>query len=145
MAELIHSHGRRKEFRMVRRPLHSARDRFGFSLVELLVVIGIVATLLALLLPAVQKVRSAAAAVRCKNNLRQIALACTAVDADHGRMPPAMNWFPAFNVKGGSGVGPLFFHMLPWVDQQNLYAQSDTRRSRYTGGGFSTVPKFLSY
>jgi prepilin-type processing-associated H-X9-DG protein len=39
-------------------------------------------------------------------------------------MPPAMNWFPAFNVKGGSGVGPLFFHMLPWVDQQNLYAQS---------------------
>jgi prepilin-type N-terminal cleavage/methylation domain-containing protein len=90
--------------------------RRGFTLIELLVVIAIIAILIGLLLPAVQKVRDAAARTQCMNNMKQFGLAAhNYVDANK-QLPPAFVEYGGSGWKDGSWV----VQILPYVEQDNL-------------------------
>jgi prepilin-type N-terminal cleavage/methylation domain-containing protein len=105
--------------------------RRAFTLIELLVVIAIIAILIALLVPAVQKVRSAAALTTCRNNMKQMVLACHNLDSAFKKLPCTQGWFPDLKPTVNGGYGPLHFHLLPYIDQQALYDSSLLTTSPY--------------
>jgi prepilin-type N-terminal cleavage/methylation domain-containing protein len=95
--------------------------RLGFTLIELLVVIAIIAILIGLLLPAVQKVREAAARMSCSNNLKQLGLAvqnyASTYDSKIPAITTAINSNPVSQFHGAS----LHFSLLPYIEQDSLY------------------------
>jgi prepilin-type N-terminal cleavage/methylation domain-containing protein len=91
--------------------------RRGFTLIELLVVVAIIAILIGLLLPAVQKVREAANRIKCGNNVKQLGLAAHNYHDVHQHFPPGIGYYPP----ASGAFGTYFFHLLPYVEQDNLY------------------------
>jgi prepilin-type N-terminal cleavage/methylation domain-containing protein len=117
----------------MRRPL--SRTPRGFTLIELLVVIAIIAILIGLLLPAVQKVREAAARSQCQNNVKQIGIACHSYNDVRGSLPAALY------VRAGTGwtdennCGPnMFVMILPYMEQENLYKLAQQSITNYNAG-----------
>jgi prepilin-type N-terminal cleavage/methylation domain-containing protein len=104
--------------------IHSPKRR-GFTLVELLVVIAIIAILIGLLLPAVQKVREAAARSSSTNSMKQMSLALHNFQATEGRMPPAIGGTD-WSVKYKNTYGATHVFLLPYIEQENLYNASKT-------------------
>src|SRR5262249_22897268 len=107
----------------------SSRTRRGFTLVELLVSIAIIGVLLALLLPAVQKVREAANRMACANNLKQIALATHNFHDTHQKFPTGAR-LPVDVGGRPTGGTNLFVELLPYFEQDNLYKKWDYNDNR---------------
>jgi prepilin-type N-terminal cleavage/methylation domain-containing protein len=118
-----------------------SRTKRGFTLIELLVVIAIIAILIGLLLPAVQKVREAAARMSCTNNLKQIGIALhNYASANQEQLPPGINnsSFTGANRPGiGSSMAGTHAYLLPYVEQDNVY--------RLFATGVFTMPGSVGY
>ena len=116
------------------RPLSGCRPRRAFTLIELLVVVAIIAILIGLLLPAVQKVREAASRVRCSNNIKQVTLAMHTYAGVTGHFPPAYR-----GTDQNPGWGWLAM-LLPYVEQAPLASNLQVNQVTFGGGATTVTP-----
>jgi prepilin-type N-terminal cleavage/methylation domain-containing protein/prepilin-type processing-associated H-X9-DG protein len=116
------------------------RARAAFTLIELLVVIAIIGILIALLLPAVQKVRAAAQRMACQNNLKQLALACLNFESAKGAFPRGNAVTGTFPDGGNTS---WMFQALEYTEQGNLYQQIVATRSLSNAVNQGILPKAI--
>jgi prepilin-type N-terminal cleavage/methylation domain-containing protein/prepilin-type processing-associated H-X9-DG protein len=119
----------------------ATRSRRGFTLIELLVVIAIIAILIGLLLPAVQKVRDAAARIQCANNLHNIGVGLHNYHDQQGFLPQGV-WR---REPGGQRLYEYWSWMalmMPYVEQDNLYKQADAWVRQAPGYQTSSPPYY---
>ena len=116
-------------------------SRRGLTVIELLVVIGVIGLLLALLLPAVQHARGAARRVDCSNRLRQIGLATqNYADVWHGMLPPAQHWFVLPNgIVQNRNLSP-HARLLPFLEQGDLWERIDLAQTGNGVGNGESAP-----
>jgi prepilin-type N-terminal cleavage/methylation domain-containing protein len=116
----------------------SCSRRQGFTLIELLVVIAIIATLIGLLLPAVQKVREAAARTQSANNLKQLTLAAHMYEGDNNKLPAN-----AVTLPSGLRVS-CHWLLLPYIEQTTLQKASGVSNATYLANAKSIVSTFIA-